>query len=269
LEGTKGAVAAVDGVTRSIIYENDTGITDSNAVPAHSIAAVVENGDPVAVAQAIFDKKGPGCGTYGTSSETLYDQWNEPTTVSFFRPTYEPIDTVLSIKALTGYTTATVTAIRAAVVAYLNSLQIGNNLSVSSLWGAALSVQELTAPVFSITALTACLHGGSPGTADIAILFNQVVQGIAGYITITPVISSISPATGSHTGGTAVTITGAGFTNVTGVKFGTANATSVVVVSDTEITCVSPAVGAGAVDVTVINAAGTSPTSSIDQFVFS
>jgi uncharacterized phage protein gp47/JayE len=269
LEGTKGAVAAVDGVTRSIIYENDTGITDSNTVPAHSIAAVVENGDPIAVAQAIFDKKGPGCGTYGTSNEMLYDQWNEATVINFFRPTYEPIDTVISIKALSGYTTATVTAIRVAVVAYLNSLQIGNNLPVSSLWGAALSVQELTAPVFSITALTACLHGGSPGTSDIAILFNQVVQGIAGYITITPVISVVSPVTGSHTGGTAVTITGAGFTNVTGVKFGTVSATSVVVVSDTQITCLAPAVSAGTVAVTVINAAGTSPTSSVDQFVFS
>jgi len=58
-----------------------------------------------------------------------------------------------------------------------------------------------------------------------------------------------------------VTISGQGFTGVTGaasVKFGATNATSYVVVSDTIIVAVMPAGSAGAANVTVTNAAGTS-----------
>jgi uncharacterized phage protein gp47/JayE len=268
LDGLRGAIAGISGVTRSRVYENDTGSPDGNSQPAHSIAAVVEGGDSAIIANTVFSKKGPGGATVGTTTINVTDQWQEITAINFYRPTYDDIDVVVGIKQLTGYTTAIAANIKAAIVSYLNSLQIGDDLSVSSLWGAALSVQELTRPVFSITALTACLHGGSPGTSDIVTAYNEVVRGNLGYIKITPMISSISPATGTHTGGTAVAITGVGFTGVTSVKFGSASATSVVVVSDTQITCVSPAVSAGTVDITAINAAGTSPTSSADQFIY-
>jgi uncharacterized phage protein gp47/JayE len=185
LDGTKGAIAAIEGVTRFIVYENDTGSADVNSQPAHSIAAVVEGGDSAAIATAIFNKKGPGCSTIGTTTINKTDQWDQVTPINFYRPTYDDIDVAVSIKSLTGYTTATTAAIKAALVSYLNSLRIGDDLSVSSLWGAALSVQELTRPVFSITGLTACLHGGSPGTSDIPVVYNAVVRGNIGYITIT------------------------------------------------------------------------------------
>jgi uncharacterized phage protein gp47/JayE len=63
LEGTKGAIAAVEGVTRFIVYENDTNTTDANGLPPHSITAVVEGGSDDDIAKAIFYKKGPGCYT--------------------------------------------------------------------------------------------------------------------------------------------------------------------------------------------------------------
>lgn len=62
-------------------------------------------------------------------------------------------------------------------------------------------------------------------------------------------ITDVSPATGSPAGGTAVTITGTGFTSGDGIRFGANDATSVVVVDATTITCVAPAGSAGAVDV--------------------
>lgn len=68
-----------------------------------------------------------------------------------------------------------------------------------------------------------------------------------------PVSSTeVSPATGVDDGGTAVSIYGKGFTGATGVKFGTDDATSVVVVNDGKITCVSPAHAAGAVSITIV-----------------
>jgi hypothetical protein len=68
-----------------------------------------------------------------------------------------------------------------------------------------------------------------------------------------PIVSSISPATGSTDGGTSVTITGKRFNECATVRFGSLYATSVVVVSDTEITCVTPANAALVVDVRVSN----------------
>ena len=58
---------------------------------------------------------------------------------------------------------------------------------------------------------------------------------------ILPTVSSLDVTHGPASGGTAVTITGTGFYGATGVTFGGSAATSVAVVSDTSITCVTPA----------------------------
>lgn len=68
-------------------------------------------------------------------------------------------------------------------------------------------------------------------------------------------VSSISPATGTATGGTPVTITGTNFAGGT-VSFGVATASSVVVVNSTTITATTPPHVAGAANVIVRNASG-------------
>ncbi|MDR3709939.1 MAG: IPT/TIG domain-containing protein [Capsulimonadaceae bacterium] len=71
-----------------------------------------------------------------------------------------------------------------------------------------------------------------------------------------PLITGVSPSYGE---GVAITITGSGFTGATGVTINGVACTSVVVVSDTEITCVSPSsFSAGAVVVTTAAGAATS-----------
>ena len=73
-----------------------------------------------------------------------------------------------------------------------------------------------------------------------------------------PALTSIAPATGPVTGGTTVTLTGERFTSATQVTFGTEAVTTLTVVSDTQLTVVTPAHAAGAVDVTVTTLFGTS-----------
>ncbi|MGB2698247.1 MAG: Ig-like domain-containing protein, partial [Candidatus Zixiibacteriota bacterium] len=71
-----------------------------------------------------------------------------------------------------------------------------------------------------------------------------------------PVVASISPNTGSTVGGTSVTIKGENFDgNGVSVTIGGIAATSVVVVSPFEITCLTPAGSAGSADVVVTNIA--------------
>lgn len=78
--------------------------------------------------------------------------------------------------------------------------------------------------------------------------------------TIIPVITSILPGAGPITGGTAVTITGLNFVGTPSVTFGGLACTSVVVVSSTTITCVTPAHTAGTVEVIVTTVNGSNTT---------
>jgi hypothetical protein len=75
-------------------------------------------------------------------------------------------------------------------------------------------------------------------------------------------------ARGTTIGGNAVVITGTGFTSDSQVSFGGVAAQSTIIISPTMILAVAPSHGAGAVHVSVTNAAGTSATSTADQFTF-
>jgi len=93
------------------------------------------------------------------------------------------------------------------------------------------------------------------------------LSGIA--IPLPPVVTAVSPATGSPFGGTVVTITGTRLAQTTSVHFGSAAAPSFTVISDTSISAPAPAASAGTVDVTVTTTGGTSTTSAADQFTYS
>jgi hypothetical protein len=83
-----------------------------------------------------------------------------------------------------------------------------------------------------------------------------------------PVVSSVSPNTGSTLGGTDVTITGSGLTSANEVDFGSNPAPSFTVNSDTSVSAVSPSGTEGTVDVTVITGGGPSATSANDQYTY-
>ncbi len=81
-------------------------------------------------------------------------------------------------------------------------------------------------------------------------------------------MTTISPTSGSHIGGTTVTIIGTGFTNVQKVFFGSAAAASFTIVSPTEIMAVTPAESAATIDVKVQTAGGTSAAVTGDKYTF-
>ena len=83
-----------------------------------------------------------------------------------------------------------------------------------------------------------------------------------------PTISKLEPAYGSPAGGTSVTITGERLGDATGVLFGSAQAESFTVESETRITALSPP-GSGIVDVGVQAPEGLiSATSPADEFSY-
>lgn len=97
--------------------------------------------------------------------------------------------------------------------------------------------------------------------------------------TCPPVVTGVTPTSGPSAGATTLTISGRGFTGATAVDFqgsaalgdsgyGPIAAKSFTVVSDTEITAVTPP-GSGTVDVTVVTPAGTSTSTPADRFAYS
>ena len=183
LEGTIAGIIAVKGVTRQRIYENDTNdnsITDNNpyGLPAHSITAVVEGGTDENVAEQIYLRKGIGCYTNGTTEVEVINKYDITTPIRFYRPTYIPIYVTVNIKKYTGYTDNIPNIIKNNIIDYLNSLNIGDDLSVSLLWNATLTANPvLTSPIFSVLNLIAGKNSVEQNTTDIEINFNEVVQG--------------------------------------------------------------------------------------------
>ncbi|UUZ85676.1 baseplate J/gp47 family protein [Paenibacillus sp. P26] len=185
IEGLNGAIAAVSGVKRFVVYENYTDTTDSNGIPRHSIAVIVEGGADQDIGNAIYNRKPPGTGMLGNISVPVTDRYNSISNMLFSRPTSVDIDVTINVKQISGYTQSMTTAIKDAVVSFLNSLLIGQDLIISSLWGTVLSLnQSLAAPTFSVTSVTATRHGQTQGTSDIAIAYNEVAHGVVGNITV-------------------------------------------------------------------------------------
>lgn len=88
-----------------------------------------------------------------------------------------------------------------------------------------------------------------------------------GITVTTPTVTKLVPKTGAAAGGTAVTITGAGFSGATAVHFGAAAAAFTVTSSKT-ITAEAPAGTSGIVDVTVTTPGGTSTVVTADHYKY-
>ncbi len=144
------------------------------------------------------------------------------------------------------------------------------------------SLSTVTGVEFGTTAATGVSYNAGPGTVTAtapagvpgAVVDVTVVTGRGTTSTVTadhftyqgPAVTGLSVSAGPLSGGTAVTVTGSGFTGATVVSFG-ATPAAFTVDSDTSISATSPAQGAGTVHVTVTAPPnGTSPAGPADQF---
>ncbi len=100
----------------------------------------------------------------------------------------------------------------------------------------------------------------TPGGESPAVTADQFTYG--------PILTAISPTSGPVTGGTKVTVTGAGFSTVHSVKFGTTTAQAFTVTSRTQLVATAPAHAAGTAKITVTTPDGTTPATSADNYKF-
>jgi uncharacterized phage protein gp47/JayE len=137
LDAIDGAIAGLSGVSRYVLFENDTGTVDANGLPAHSISAVIEGGDVNEIAQTLYSRKGQGVSTNGTTSITIADVYGNLHVIEFSRPVDVPIYVAITITAFIGYTTAIGNQIKTAIADYINSLSIGADVLLSRVYSPA------------------------------------------------------------------------------------------------------------------------------------
>ena len=197
LESIRAAVADTAGVGRTMAYENDTGSTDANLMTAHSIGIVVEAGTVALIATAIAAKKAPGSTTCGGTSYVVTDSKGVTNTINYYPLVSVPITMTVTIKALAGYLSSTGDLIKAALVEFVNGLDIGEDCYTNRLYGPAnLRGDEATTATgytqaeldalsytYNVTSLLQA-RTGSPGTADVVIAFNEATTCTTSIITI-------------------------------------------------------------------------------------
>ena len=124
--------------------------------------------------------------------------------------------------------------------------------------------------VVSATSITTTTPAGSAGKVNVSVTTpggTATGAGLFTYIPPAPTIGSVSPLTGSTSGGTPVTINGTNLTGATVVKFGSTAATSITVVNDSKITAVTPAGSVGGATVSVTTPGGTASQSGLFTYV--
>ena len=162
------AVKGAKGVRDARLYVNDTDSTDSIGIPAHSIVVVTAGGNGEAVAQAIFDKKPPGIGTWGSTTVTVPDAQGNGHPVSFTRNTDKMIVVYLFIRVLEGGNRDEIrNALKGPVADYINGLGLAAPLNIPQLYGAAYNAKPEIAKTFIITDIQAAVSGESSAARDL------------------------------------------------------------------------------------------------------
>ena len=158
-----------------------------------------------------------------------------------------------------GYCAATITSVSPAQGGAQGGTVIsitGTGLSTTSsvkIGGVACTNVTVLTP----TLVRATTPPGPLGEASVAVTTNAgTTLAPTPFTYVLQQVSSIVPNTGSYTGGTAITITGAYLAATTSVTIGGVPATNVVAVSATQVTAVTPAGSVGTVDVVITGTKG-------------
>lgn len=177
-ESIYAAVLKVNGVKQVSITENETDTAFvSPAVPPHSIYVVVLGGSEQDIAQAIWDNKAGGIGTYGSITKTVTDSRGIGHNISFDRPTNLDVYITVNVKKLSNYPLNGDDLIAAALSSYNDTLSVGDDVIYSRLFTPINSV-----PGHYVDSLYTGLTASPSGTTNISVAYNKIAKFI---ITVT------------------------------------------------------------------------------------
>ncbi|MEI7210794.1 baseplate J/gp47 family protein [Pectobacterium carotovorum] len=106
LDNIYAALVNLEGMKQVRIYENTESAPDENGVEGHSLAIVIDGGEPADIVETIAKRKNPGCGLnrYNNSipnkiSTDTVTPGGNPFNATFFRPEFIPIFVRVSISS--------------------------------------------------------------------------------------------------------------------------------------------------------------------------
>ena len=165
------------------IIENTTSAT-VNGVPANSFLVVVEGGTPAEVSQVIYDNKPQGITSYGSIVTVINDSKGYPHNIGISRPTPIDISVTTSITNLPGASLDSATLVKAAIVDYVNNLNISEDVYWSYFFSAILEV----VPNIKINSLQIKFTvGGTFGTTDLVLTPQQRARTDASKVVVSVV----------------------------------------------------------------------------------
>ena len=168
LDALNAAVRSARGVKDARIWVNDTDSVDSNGIPGHSLAVVTRGGVANAVAQAIYDKKPAGIGTYGSTTGIAVDAEDGKHTVPFSRYRDKLIFIYLYIRVMEGGNPDTIQEkVVSAVNKYLDDLGLAVPLNVTQLYGAVYASDPEIAKTFVVSDIQVNMPGASGVVRDL------------------------------------------------------------------------------------------------------
>ena len=184
-EGIIGSLLTTVGVRRVSGIKNDGGTPTSEGVPGHSIAMIVDGGEVADIAKTIFLKKGEGVGTYGSTSYNYLDTYGFPNTIRFSRPTVVPAYCKLTISPAADYLSSAADEIKARIVSYINSLDIGESVNIARVLASAVKTDAgIVDERFSVEAITLGRSATAQAAASLAIAWNEAVSCAPENVTV-------------------------------------------------------------------------------------
>lgn len=172
--GTNSTDAIYEGV-RSLnlpyiaIIENNTSAT-VDGIPAKAFLTVVEGGTPEEVSRVIYDNKPQGIQAFGSIITTVNDSKGYPHYIGLSRATPMDVSINASITNLPGASVDSASLVDAALVSYINNLNISGDVYWSYLFPAILEV----VPYIKINSITIKFTSGSTfGITDLPISAQQ------------------------------------------------------------------------------------------------
>lgn len=171
LEALYTALNGIDNVRQVVIYENDTDQTDANGIPAHSFMPVVLGGDPLEIAERIWENKPLGIGSYGNTEVTIVDSQFFPHAIRFERPSPVPIFITVNLTIGEEFPADGAARIRDELVNYINSLNIGDGIIYSRLYTPINRVQG-----HQVDSLYIGTSPSPTSSSNINIPFNQIAS---------------------------------------------------------------------------------------------
>lgn len=197
IDSMLGELYAVDGTRRVKVYENDTNTTDSNGLPPHSIAPIIDGGTDADVAMAIYTKKNPGVALYQAGTPVSVDVAS-PTypdnvkTIKFSRPEYVDMVIAVTIKNDGSLPSNTQDLIRDAFIEFasgglvpaefgfkVDGFDIGETVPYSTLY---TPINKVIGQYGNSYVQTLTVNGG---TTNVAIAFNELSRWTSSNITVT------------------------------------------------------------------------------------